>query len=129
METTMSARWRVPAFGLLMGILLFAASAIGGQPALGLGMFAIMAAYSGIILAFGERSETIGLLGGRPVDERLAGFDLLATAVAGTVAVVVAIGGFLWAIAHGQSGDDFALVAASAGIAYLVAVLWFRSRG
>ena len=129
METRMGTRWRIPAFGLLMGVLLFAASAIGGQPALGLAMFAIMAVYSGVILAFGERSETIGLLAGRPVDERLAGVDLAATAIAGTVAVLVAIGGFLWAIAHGQSGNDFALVAASSGIAYLAAVLWFRWRG
>lgn len=129
METaTMGAKWRMPAFGLLMGVLILAAAAIGGQPALGLGMFAIMAAYSGVILAFGERSETIGVLGGRPVDERLAGFDLLATAAAGTVAVVVAIAGFLWAIATGRSGNDFAVVAASAGIAYLAAVLWLRWR-
>lgn len=126
--TTMGARWRMPAFGLLMGVLMLAAAAIGGQPALGLGMFAIMAVYSGAVLAFGGRSETIGVLGGRPVDERLAGFDLRATAVAGTVAVVVAIAGFLWAIATGRSGNDFAVVAAAAGIAYLAAVLWLRWR-
>ncbi len=82
METTMSARWGMPVFGLLMGVLLFAASAIGGQPVLGLGMFAVMAVYSAILLVFGGRSETIGVLGGRPADERLASFNILATAVA-----------------------------------------------
>lgn len=129
METTMGARWGMPAFGLLMGVLLFTASAIGGQPILGLGMFAVMAIYSAVVVVFGERSETIGVLGGRPADERLAGFDLAATAVAGTVAILVALGGFLWQIAHGESGNDFALVAAAAGIGYLGALLWFRWRG
>lgn len=47
---------------------------------------------------------------------------------AGLVAIVVALGGFLWAIAHGQGGNDFAVVAA-AGIAYLAALLGFRRRG
>lgn len=128
METTMT-RWGMPAFGLLMGVLLFTASAIGGQPILGLGMFAAMAIYSAVVVVFGGRSETIGVLGGRPTDERLAGFDLAATAVAGTVAILVALGGFLWQIAHGESGNDFALVAAAAGIGYLGALLWFRWRG
>ena len=129
METTMGAWWGMPAFGILMGVVLLAASAIGGQPVLGLGMFTVMAVYSAVLVAFGERSETIGVLGGRPADERLASFNILATAIAGTVAIVVAIVGFLWAIAHGQSGNDFAVVAAAAGIGYLAAILWFRWRG
>jgi hypothetical protein len=129
METTMSGRWATPGVGLLLGVLLFVAAAIGGQPILGLGMFAVMAIYVAIVVVFGGRSETIGVLGGRPIDERLASLNILATAFAGTVAIVVAIVGFLWSIAHGQSGDDFALVAAAAGIGYLVALLWFRWRG
>ena len=128
METTMSARWGMPAFGLLMGVAIFAASAIGGQPALGLGMFAVMALYSAVLVVFGGRSETVAVLRGQPADERLSQFDVLATAVAGFVAVVVAIGGFLWQIAHGQGGSDFALVAAAAGIAYLASLLWLRWR-
>ena len=129
METTMGAKWGMPAFGLLIGVLLFAASAVGGQPMVGLGMFAVMALYSAVLVVFGGRSETIGVLGGRPADERLASFNLAATAVAGLVAILVALGGFLWQIAHGQSGSDFALVAAAAGIGYVVALVWFRWRG
>jgi hypothetical protein len=129
METTMGARRGMPTFGLLLGVLLFAASAIGGQSILGLGMFAVMAIYSAVVIVFGGRNETIGVLGGRPADERLAGFDLAATAVAGTVATLVALGGFLWQISHGANGSDFALVAAAAGIGYLGALLWFRWRG
>ena len=129
METTMRTRWTVPAVGLLLGLLLCAASVVGGQPVVGLVMLAVMAIYCAILVVFGGRSETIGVLGGRPADERLASFDLLATAVAGTVAIIVAIAGFLWSIARGESGSDFAIVAAAAGIGYLTAILWFRWRG
>ena len=86
METTMGAKWWMPAFGLLVGVLFFAASAIGGQPVVGLGMFAGMAIYSVVLVAFGGRSETVGVLRGQPVDERLAGFSLAATAVIAWVA-------------------------------------------
>lgn len=129
METTMSAKWVMPGFGLLLGAVLFIASAIGGQPVLGAGMFAVMAVYSAVLLVFGGRSETIGVLGGRPADERFASFNILATAVAGTVATIVAITGFVWSIAQGEGGTEFAIVAASAGIGYLAALLWFRRRG
>lgn len=128
METTMSARWVTPAVGLLLGAGMLVASALGGQPVLGLGMFAVMAIYAAVLVAFGGRSETIGVLGGRPADERLASFNTLATAIAGTVAIIVAIIGFLWSLAQGQSGSDYAVVAAAAGIAYLAAILWFRWR-
>jgi hypothetical protein len=128
METTMGARWATPAVGLLLGIAFFAASALGGRPAFGLAMFAVMAVWSGFLVAFGRRSEIVGTLGGRPIDERLASFDLLATAVAGTVALLVAIIGFLWATAQGRDGTDFAVVAATGGIAYIGALLWFRWR-
>jgi hypothetical protein len=119
----------MPAFGLFMGALLFGASAVGGQPGLGLGMFAVMVVYSAVLVVFGGRSETVGVLRGQPADERLAAFNLAATAVAGLAAILVALAGFLWQIAHGQSGSDFALVASAAGIGYLVALLWFRWRG
>ena len=69
------------------------------------------------------------MLRGQPADERLASFNLAATTVAGLVAIVAAIAGFLWEIAHGRSGFEFALVAAAAGVGYLVALLWFRRRG
>ena len=66
METTMGAKWGMPAFCLAMGALLLDASALGGQPVIGLGMFALMALYSAVVLVFGGRNETVGVLGGRP---------------------------------------------------------------
>jgi hypothetical protein len=65
METTMGAKWGMPAFGLLVGVLFFAASAIGGQPVVGVGMFVAMAIYSGILVAFGG-SERDGWRAARP---------------------------------------------------------------
>lgn len=129
METTMSGRWAVPGFGILMGVALMAAATIGGQPALGVGMFAVMAIYSGLVVGLSGRSEIVGVLRGQPADERLASFNLNATAIAGTVAIVVAIAGFLWETAQGRSGADFAVVAATAGVGYLVALVWMRWRG
>ena len=129
METTMRGRWGMPAFGLLLGALFFAASAIGGEPGTGLAMFAVMAVYSAVIAVFGGRIETLGILGGRPVDERLATFSIHATAVAGTVALLVAVVGFIWSMAHGQSGNEFAVVIAAGGLGYIAALLWFRRRG
>jgi len=124
----MNARWTVPATGIALGGLFFAASAAGGQPALGFAMLAVMVVYSGLLVALGGRSELIGVLAGRPADERLASFNLVATAVAGVAAILVALAGFLWSIARGESGIDFAAVAAVAGIAYLAAVMWLRWR-
>ncbi len=129
METTLGARWSVPLIGIASGLLLFAASAIGGQALLGLGMLAIMVIYSVAVVGLSGRSETAGILAGRPADERLASFNIVATAVAGTVAVAVAIAGFLLSIARGESGMDYAVVAAAAGIAYLAAIGWLRWRG
>jgi hypothetical protein len=129
METTMSDRWTTPAISLLLGLLLFGAAALGGDPATGVAMFAVMVVYSLLLVALGGRSETVGILTGRPADERLATFGIHATAVAGIAAILVAVGGFLWSIAHGQSGNDFAVVAATGAVAYLGALLWFRWRG
>jgi hypothetical protein len=129
METTMRARWTIPAVGVALGLLMLAAASIGGDPRAGAGMLVVMLVYSATLLVFGGRSDTIGVLAGRPADERYGMIGVHATAVAGVVGLIVALAGFLWATAHGQSGLDFALVAASAGIAYLGALIWFRWRG
>ena len=128
MQTTMGARLVVPGVALILGALIWAAFAVGGQPFVGLGAFAVLAAYGILLVLFGGRSETVGVLRGTPTDERLASFNVAATAVAGVVAILVALGGFLWQVAHGKSGMEFALVDAAAGIGYLVALLWFRWR-
>ncbi len=104
------------------------AFALGGQPQVGLGAFGVTAAYAVLLVLFGGRSETMGVLRGTPTDERLASFNLAATAAAGTVAIIVALAGFLWQVAPGESATQFVLVAAAAGVSYLAALLWFRWR-
>ncbi len=129
MGIRMNARWGTPAFAILLGALFFVASALGGKPDVGLSMFAVMALWGGFLVIFGGRSEIVGAIGGRPSDERFASFNITATAVAGTVALLVAIAGFLWDTAHGQSGNELAMVIAAGGIGYLGAILWLRWRG
>jgi hypothetical protein len=118
----------VPGVTLVLGAATWAAFAVGGQPMVGLGAFGVMAGYAVLLVLFGGRSETMGVLRGTPSDERLASFNLAATAAAGTVAIVVALAGFLWQVAHGESATEFVLVGAAAGISYVAALLWFRWR-
>lgn len=69
-------------------------------------MFAVMVVYSAVLMVFGGRIETVGVLRGQPADERLASHGVVATVVAGTVATLVVLAGLLWQIAHGQSGSE-----------------------
>jgi hypothetical protein len=128
MRTTMRDRWTTPVIGVLTGLLLLVASALGGEPAVGVRMLVVTAVFSAILLAFGGRSDTVGVLAGRPVDERYARIGVHATAAAGVAAMLVALGGLLWDTAHGQAGTEFALVLGAGGAVYLASVAWFRWR-
>ena len=125
----MTGKWAVTVTGLAIGGAMFAASAAGGDAGLGLVMLAIMVGYVALVLVFGGRSETVAILRGEPADERLAAFNLTATAMAGLAAMLAALAGFLWEIAHGRDGMSFAIVDAAAGIAYLASLAWLRLRG
>ncbi|HEY2956779.1 MAG TPA: hypothetical protein VGM21_01010, partial [Actinomycetota bacterium] len=65
---------------------------------------------------------------GRRADERWRSIDLRATAVSGLAVITVVIVAFLWEIAHGRSGQPYALLGAIAGLAYLAALVWLRWR-
>ena len=73
--------------------------------------------------------ETVRGLRGDGRDERFAQIDLQATAVAGSVLLVVLIVAWLVAIALGQSGNPYGWLLAVGGLSYLLAVIWFRWRG
>src|SRR4051812_42808059 len=90
-------RWFMPAFSLFLGLLLFGAAWIGGDPGTGVGMFALMAAVAAVF-ALGGRSETIRLI--RQPDERWSRLDLVATSITGLVIIGVLIAAFLWELAH-----------------------------
>jgi hypothetical protein len=112
----------------VLGVVVWAASWIGGHPVAGLFSFLIMACF-GAIFVVGRRSESLRMMAaGRRADERWRSIDLRATAASGLAVITVVIVGFLWEIAHGRSGQPFGVLGAIAGIAYLVALVWLRWR-
>jgi len=118
------SQWFLPSFSLLLGIVMLAASWLGGQPVTGVISVAVLAAFGLVVLVAG-RSETVRGLRGDGRDERFARIDLQATAAAG-LALIVA---WLVAIARGQSGNPYGWLLAIGGLAYLLSVAWFRWRG
>ena len=123
------SKWYLPAFSLVIGLVMLAVSWLGGHLGQGLISLAVLAGFGLVILLAGRRSETIRGLSGEGRDERFAQIDLKATAVSGLVVIVALIVAWLVATARGQSGDPYGWLLAIAGLAYLLAVGWFRWRG
>jgi hypothetical protein len=118
------SKWFVPLFAVALGIVVFVAQWIGGDPGSGLESLAIMTAF-GALLLLGGRSETIRGLRGDGRDERFRQIDVHATALAG-LAVIIA---FVIELARGHSGSPYAWLGAIGGFTYLVAIVIFRIRG
>jgi hypothetical protein len=127
MQMTRS-KWFIPAFAVLLGLVMFAAQWVGGHPGTGLGSLAIMAAFGAVVL-LGGRSETIRGLRGDGRDERFREMDVRATAFAGTVVILAIIVAFVVEIARGQDGAPYTWLGAIAGLAYIGAVIAIRLRG
>jgi hypothetical protein len=117
----------VPALGLAGGVVALIASWLGGQPILGVVLFAIMAAYVAVLMV-GGRSELVRMLRGQHADERYESFDLRATAFAGVVMLVALFGCFLYELVRGEDGQPYSALAALGGFSYLTALLWLRVR-
>src|SRR5262245_21265783 len=123
-----ASSWFMPVFSLGLGIAILLASWIGGHPGLGVYGLAVMAG-CGLLLLVGGRSETIRGLRGDGRDERFAQIDLRATAFAGLVLITTLIVVWLVEIAQGHSGSPYDWLCAIGGLAYLLAVAFFRWRG
>ena len=122
------SKWFLPAFSLVLGLVMLAVSWLGGS--LGQGFVALVGlTVFGLFFLLAGRSETVRGLRGDGRDERFARIDLQATAVAGSVLIVALIVAWLVAIARGQSGSPYDWLLAIGGLAYLLAVAWFRWRG
>ena len=78
----------VPA-AVALGVVVFVAQWIGGDPGSGLVSFAIAASF-GLLILLGGRSETIRGLRGDGRDERFRQIDIHATALA-ELAVITAV--------------------------------------
>lgn len=122
------SKWFLPSFSLGLGLVMLAVSWLGGHPGAGVISFGVLAVFGLFVLAAG-RSETIRGLRGDGRDERFARIDLQATAVAGLALLVALIVAWLVATARGQSGSPYDWLLAVGGLAYVLAVAWFRWRG
>ena len=122
------SKWFLPLFSVALGLVILAVSWLGGQPATGAISFGVLAVF-GLLVLLAGRSETIRGLRGDGRDERFARIDLQATAVTGLVLLVALIVSWLVATARGQSGSPYDWLLVTGGLAYLLAVAWFRWRG
>ena len=122
------SKWFLPAFSLVLGLVMLAVSWLGGSPGQGLISLAVLAAF-GLIILLAGRSETVRGLRGDGRDERFAQIDLQATALSGLAVIVALIVAWLVATARGQSGNPYGWFLAIAGLTYVLAVAWFRWRG
>jgi hypothetical protein len=122
------SKWFLPAFSLVLGLVMLAVSWLGGSLGQGLISLAVLAAFGLVILLAGG-SETVRGLRGDGRDERFAQIDLQATALSGLAVIIALIVAWLVATARGQSGRPYDWLLAIAGLTYLLAVAWFRWRG
>src|SRR5690348_10028766 len=88
------SKWFLPAFCAALGLIVFAAQWIGGDPKSGLVSLAILAGFGALIL-LGGRSETVRGLRGDGRDERFRTIDIHATALAGVAVILAVIVGFV----------------------------------
>ena len=122
------SKWFLPAFSLVLGLIMLAVSWLGGSPVQGVISLAVLAAF-GLVILLAGRSETVRGLRGDGRDERFAQIDLQATALAGLAVIVALIVAWLVATARGQSGSPYDWLLAIGGLAYALAVAYFRWRG
>jgi len=122
------SKWFVPLLSVFLGLVLFAAQWVGGDPGSGLGSLGIMTAFGALIL-LGGRSETIRGLRGDGRDERFRMMDIHATALAGLAVILAIIVAFIVELAQGHNGTPYGWLGAIGGLTYLVAIVVFRIRG
>ena len=122
------SKWFVPLFAVVLGMVVFAAQWIGGDPGSGLESLAIMTAF-GALIRLGGRSETIRGLRGDGRDERFRQIDIHATALAGLTVIVAIIVAFVIELARGHNGSPYAWLGAIGGLTYLIAIVVLRIRG
>ena len=127
MQITRS-KWFQPLFAVVLGLLVFVAQWIGGDPGSGLVSFAILAG-AGLVLLLGGRSETIRGLRGDGRDERFRMIDIHATALAGVAVIYAVIVMFVIELARGHNGNPYGWLGALGGLSYALAVAYFRWRG
>ena len=126
MQITKS-KWFLPLFAVALGLIVFIAQWIGGNPGSGLVSFAILAG-AGVLVLLGGRSETIRGLRGDGRDERFRMIDIHATALAGLAVITAIIVAFLVELARGHNGNPYSWLGAIGGVTHIAAIIIFRIR-
>jgi hypothetical protein len=114
-------------WSLALGILIFTATTIGGDLTWGLVSLGPFVAFAAVFY-FGARNETIAGLVAPARDERWAMINRRARTFAGTVVILIVIGGWLYELANGHDGSPYSEMIGAGALAYFVAALWLRFR-
>lgn len=114
-------------WSLFVGLLVSAATVIGGNLTIGLVTFGLFVAFAAF-LYFGSRNETIAGLTYPRRDERWEMINQRAMAFAGTIVVLALIGGWIVELARGNDGSPYWEIFTGGTVAYFAAALWLRSR-
>jgi hypothetical protein len=115
--------------GILGGLIIGLAEFVGGAPPWrALISTAIPIVYACLVTLIGRRSETLSVLAGRPVDERLEHINLEAAAWSFGVSAVVVLGAFIVADAAGRDWLPYAFMAAVMAGSYMGALAILRMR-
>lgn len=125
-HTMPRGRWAVLAVCAAAGLAYLGIGLAHGNTASGFIGLAIMLAYGAVLLAFGRRSEVLGLLAGSGSDERRAQIQLRATAATAHVLVLVLVAGAMWTLATGSRyAAVFCGLCAVGGASFIAATAWF----
>jgi hypothetical protein len=114
-------------WSLTLGVLVSGAMVIGGSLIPGLVTFGLFALFAAVFY-FGRRNETIAGLSSPGRDERWEMINQRSLAFAGTVVILILIGGWIVDVANGNDGSPYSEIIAGGAIAYFAAALWLRAR-
>lgn len=126
---TIVARYPILLVGLGVAFVLVAADLLAGSSLLKLVLSpAIVLAYAVVVTVLARRSETMGVLAGRPIDERSEHISLEACAWALGASAVVVLGAVVVAQATAGEWLPYAFIGAVMAASYLVSLLVLRFR-
>lgn len=127
MSTRTESGGRIAVLGVcvLAGVAYLVIGLMRGEVGQGVVGLAIMLAYGAVLLVWGRRSESIGLLGGAHADERQRMVLMRASAATGQVLVVVIVGAAMVSLAAGWDlARPLSALAAVGGLTFGATVIW-----
>ena len=128
--TTAIRRSPVLWVGVVVGLAIGAAELAGGGTAARAAIStAIPIGYAVVVTLLARRSETAGVLAGRPVDERWELMNQEAAAWALGLSAIVVIAAFIVADATGGDWLPYAFIGAVMAAAYVLSLAVIRLRG